>query len=915
MVAKPVKLSDAASAYSYYQADDYWSREAAGQWKGRGAHALGLQGDVDPEEFMALLRGELSDGTRIGTNRKGARQHTPGFDLTMSAPKSVSVLGLVVGDRRVINAHAQAVDVALGYAERHVSVTRIRNGARTLRVATDNLAIAQFLHVTARETESGVPSPQIHSHNVILNLTQDHDGNWRSLDARDLYRLQKQVGAIYHMELASELRKLGYSVTVAPDSTFEVDGVPHDVLRLFSPRSAQIEAALAARGQTRANASAAEKNVIALETRAPKRSIDHSSLSAKWLAQADELGFHSDARAEILKSAKARADIASNLGTIQRFAEADKAVAFAMEKLSEREAVFTAADLEREAAQKAGGFATYSDIVFAIARAERQQYIMVRTAPRLAQGMVAYTTRQAVLTEQSMLAIESAGRGARTPIVGRVRAEATVASEELRSSHTWNDGQRAAALKLLMSTNAVTGLQGTAGTAKTTTVLKTVADAALRQNMTIRALAPTAAAADVLGKAINAQPETVARWLMREHETCESVAELWIVDEASMLAARDALRLLERAQIAEARLILVGDVAQLGSVEAGRAFGQLQEAGMEVAVLEQIVRQSEPLTREAVEAILQGDATAAFDALERGGGAVIEHPDDDIRYALIARDFAKLSPDERAATLVVDPTRDGRQRLSDAIRLSLRRQGALGEEAIRGTVLEPVGMTRVEARTAMSYQAGQIVTFRKGIGKGQPRPGVGYRVEAIDADTDTIRLVDPSNRSLIWSPSVENADQAEAFIEVEQEFRAGDRIQFTRNNYTAKRLNGQTATIIAVDVENGTMVAENDHDGRRQLLNLRHLADRHVRHGWVQTIHGSQGATAERVFAHLESFRTNTVDMRAAYVAISRARSHAAIYTDSRACLVEALEMRDGAKIGAIDEIMRRQNFEVMEVI
>lgn len=126
-----------------------------------------------------------------------------------------------------------------------------------------------------------------------------------------------------------------------------------------------------------------------------------------------------------------------------------------------------------------------------------------------------------------------------------------------------------------------------------------------------------------------------------------------------------------------------------------------------------------------------------------------------------------------------------------------------------------------------------------------------------------------------------------------------------RNNYSAEGLNGTTATVVAIDPQGSSVVVEKD-DGERQMLDLRHLADRHVRPGWVRTIHSAQGATCDRVIAHLESFRVNTVDTRAAYVAISRAREGATIYTDSRPKLTEALGIRDGAQVGAIDETLAR---------
>jgi len=114
-----------------------------------------------------------------------------------------------------------------------------------------------------------------------------------------------------------------------------------------------------------------------------------------------------------------------------------------------------------------------------------------------------------------------------------------------------------------------------------------------------------------------------------------------------------------------------------------------------------------------------------------------------------------------------------------------------------------------------------------------------------------------------------------------------------------------TAMVVAIDPQGSSVLVEKD-DGERQMLDLRHLADRHVRPGWVRTIHSAQGATATHVIAHLESFCVNTVDTRAAYVAISRAREGATIYTDSRPKLTKALGIRDGSQVGAIDETLMR---------
>ena len=155
------------------------------------------------------------------------------------------------------------------------------------------------------------------------------------------------------------------------------------------------------------------------------------------------------------------------------------------------------------------------------------------------------------------------------------------------------------------------------------------------------------------------------------------------------------------------------------------------------------------------------------------------------------------------------------------------------------TVLEPRGLSRTEAARAASYVPGDIVTFRQKA-SGRPQPGLGYRVEAVDPEAGTVRLVPPRGKARDWQPARWGGTHAEAFTEVEQEFRTGDRVQFTRNNYRADRKNGQAASVIAVDPARSSVIIARQ-DGRRETLDLTRLADRYVRPGWVSTIHRRKG--------------------------------------------------------------------------
>ncbi|WP_052192416.1 AAA family ATPase [Sphingomonas sp. Ant H11] len=221
----------------------------------------------------------------------------------------------------------------------------------------------------------------------------------------------------------------------------------------------------------------------------------------------------------MVAGAEARALAMPGLGTDARTAAADEAVVFAAAHISEHDAIFPAARLERDAAIRARGHATHADIRAAINRAEHAQALVIRHAPRMAQGATGYATREAVETEQHMLGIEREGRGTLTPLYGRIRAKTVVEAARLRSAergHTWTKGQEDATQALLMSANRITGLQGAAGTAKTSTVIATFAEAARAQGLTIRAMAPTSAAAELLGRAVDAEHMTVKRMLLAD---------------------------------------------------------------------------------------------------------------------------------------------------------------------------------------------------------------------------------------------------------------------------------------------------------------------------------------------------------------------------------------------------------------
>lgn len=900
MVASISALSSADQAASYYEADDYYAEGglAPSEWFGEAAQALGLSGEVDREQFAALLEGKVA-GQQLGTIREGKTEHRPGWDITLSAPKSVSIMAEVAGDKRLIAAHGAAVKVALAHVEKHMAATRIRDGGEVRREATGNLAIATFRHATSRAQD-----PQLHTHAVVINATQDNDGNWRSLEPRAFYQLQKEIGAIYRQELAHGVARLGYRIESGKNAMFEIAGVPEKVIGALSQRTAAIDARLAERGTSREEASAAEKQIAALDTREAKTHADHRALRADWRATVDAMGFDRAGRDRLIAEARGRA---SDLDASSPELLARQAVAFAAAKLSEREAVFAASTLVREAGDFAFGKAGHGAISAAIATAEKHGELVPRTfADRRGAEFSGFTTPQAIETERMLLRLETAGRGVAKPLASPIAAARTVersARQSARSGYAWTDDQKRATAELLTSRDRVAAVQGYAGTAKTTTVLATYAREARRRGLAVTALAPTASAAMVLGDALGTRGDTVARHLLTPESRLSGKDAVWIVDEASLLSAHDMAKLMTSADKAGARLVFVGDVKQLGSVGAGAAFAQLQEAGMATAKLAEIVRQTNAETREAVIASIEGHAGNALAALERGGGKVIEADTPGERLAAMARQYMTLSPAERARTLVIEPSRDGRDRLTGLIREQLAARGELAAETLRFAALETKGLTRAEAREAASYAIGDVVRFTRDYTAKGVRRGETFTVAAVDPERGRIALDASNGRSVDWHPRQWGAGKAEVFEAKPMELRTGDRVQFTRNDREAGRVNGLGGTVIGIDATTREAAVKLA-NGREQRIDLSDPRDAHLRHAYVQTAHAAQGRTAERVLIHADSRSTNLVDQKMLYVALSRAKAEAVVVTDSRDRLVRAIYERAGEKQTAMSAMM-----------
>ncbi len=856
------KLKSAAQAEHYYERDDYYVRgRGPSGWWGRLSREFGLSGEVERGRFASLLRGELPDGGRLPGGHGGDR--SPGTDVTFSAPKSVSVMALVAGDERVTRAHRRAVDRALGWLEKNACLTRTTSEGVTVTEPGEGLLVARFDHDLSRGLD-----PQLHTHCVVLNVTRRPDGKLRAIQNHGFFERQKLAGAIYRSELADRLLRLGYRVERRPDGTFELGGFSREQVESFSTRRRQILEALRARGYDSARAA----EVACLDTRESKQEVDRRVLRELWRQRARQAGIGLEVpRTRERSRQKSRPRAAAEL------------VEMAVAHLEERRSVFSREQVLVHCLERGAGRVLLEHLEREIARRVEDGRIC-----ELAGG--GYTTDRALQLERNVVRFCERGRDSLVPMVpGKALEEWLGARAGGPDGLRFTDGQRRAIELVCTTRDAVCGVQGYAGTGKTT-MLRAVRELAESRGYSVRGLCPTAAAAEQLERATGVDTDTLAGFLAEGRGGSadgwegERGQRLWIVDEASMMGTAQAERLLRRARRRGARVLLVGDRGQLPAVEAGSPFRLLYDRGMQVAVMKEVLRQRNTDLKQAVVDTIEGRDRRA---VRRLAGDIAEIPERERRLERVVK--AYLDGRDRAGEppLLVTGTNRDRRDLNDLVRRSLVERGELGAESCAADVYVNRSFTRAEIADLESYRPGDVVRFGRAYRLLGVERGEYLTVERVDREREDIALVSEGGKRVRWQPF--RHGKVEVYGREERELRAGDVIRWTRNDRALGRRNGNLARVVEVSAETGRAVVEFSSSGKVLRQELALDGPGHWEHGYASTVHAAQGRTTGEVVVHIDTTARAVVGHESWYVAISRARDRVRVFTDDATRLPEAV--------------------------
>ncbi|EKP8854583.1 conjugative transfer relaxase/helicase TraI [Escherichia coli] len=666
-----LSISSIKGDAGYYSHEDnyYASGSLDSRWMGEGAEKLGLKGEVASADMDAVRQGKLPDGSDLSRMVNGVNKHRSGYDLTFSAPKSVSVMALVGEDRRFIEAHNRAVAVVMQEVEKLVSA-RITEEGKTETVLTGNMVAALYNHDTSRDLD-----PQLHTHALVFNATFA-DEKWRALasDTRmktgfseNLYATKIALGNLYRSALREDIESMGFeTVTAGKNGLWELKDVPVDV---FSSRSQAIREAAGP------DASAKSRDVAALDTRQAKAWADPELLKADWRRRLADEKFDIDG---YIRQAQARVEVPGTVagghsgihapdlsGGASSGEIADeqmrKAVSDTISALSEKKVQFTWSEMLAGTVNRLPS----APGLFEQARAGIDAAIEGQRLIPLDREKGIFTSDIHLLNELSVHQLARTAIQEQTVLVFPERAQ----ERDIPAGD--------AVSVLTQDKSPVAILSGRGGAQALRERTEDVAMMARSQGREVMVIAADGRS----GQFMSESPHLAGHVMLRSQMNADTVLPVQgtvIVDRAERLSLKETVLLQEKALSAGAQLIFMDTENRQGT---GNALSVLKEAGI-------------PQYR--------------FYGTQLPEVRLVSEADKRSRYGQLAQDYVRLSAEGRDVVAQVTGARE-QQQLTDVIRDARREAGELGREQMTIRVLEPVWLDSKTRHQRDNYRAGMVM--------------------------------------------------------------------------------------------------------------------------------------------------------------------------------------------------------------
>ncbi len=873
----PQKNRTVAESYfdEHLSHNDYYTQgeSQAGHWIGTGAQQLGLKpGEVVTREAFLRLCDNQHPDTGEQLTPQQFRERRIYFDFVCSPPKSVSILAVTMGDKRIIEAHKEASGIALRELEQFAA-TRIRKGGiQEQDRVTGNLVGAAFVHTTSRALD-----PQLHTHFVLFNATWDGKENrWKALQTGDMFGALNYGTAVYRNELAKRLHQLGYS-TRRTGTAFEIEGVEAKFIERFSKRSQQRDMAVK-RQEAKLGRKLTKQEVSHVVHQSRPKKLKGASDEQVREQQLGEIGF--------FEKRSLRKVVEAANGQPKEFAQrvrTDEAVTHGLQHVFERHSVAPQHRILEAALVKGCGQLDLAQLKKRLAN----DASLVRVEGE-------YSTRDILAKELYLIRSVNAGVEALKPIAGDYEPP----------SHLGPD-QRKALAHVLTSPDQFTGFRGLAGSGKST-ALAELASALCHRGYDSIFCAPTASAADTLRKEVSYLGKTMTLQKFLANPAARSGlsrGSVIVLDEAGAVGLDDMAKVFELARLKGCRVILSGDTGQHASVTRGDALRILEQySNYRFSELTTIRRQKPEAFRQIVELAAAKQTDKAFAKLLELG-AVTEvladgHQTDNGQLYQRAADAYLSATKQGRSALLVSPTWSEIEAVTDKVRETLKADGVVSQQDEPVTVFDSLSWTEAQKKNASQFEPGQRLRFVRKTRKFER----GETVEVVATMENGLRVRRPDGLEVDFIPSGAAAsfDVGEAR---ELKVAAGDWL-LLQANHGKEFINGERVQVR--EIQNGRIALA---DGRQLPAGFNTFT-----HGYAVTSHSSQGKTVDDVLLVASSKSFAAVNREQFYVSISRGREHVHVFTDDadllarrvtdsheRKAAVELQALRDDlAKLGFV---------------
>jgi len=870
MLARP-KITTGSNARNYFEQDTYYiSNEfEQGSFYGKLKDELGLN-EFNLKDFDAILKAQnpktgkqLLKLNKKDLDKDGERKRAA-LDLTFAADKSISILYEVSDDKtkaQIRAAFTKSINTALDFTEANYANAKSRDNLQGDNTAQSKLLFTIFDHSESRNNDM-----HLHQHCLMINMLQDKNGQYKSIEFNQTMLNHQLIGQIQRNTFAQELQKLGYEleVTNTKVGSFSLTNVTEELREQFSTRSNDIKKEMKESGQTSYKAThTAQKQ------------------TAKWKDKNKDRVAIQDENINRLKEAGA------NIEKIQKLKEdlkirtmnASDVVLIAIEDITDKQSVFSREDILKHSLK----VALTTDVSLKSIENEFKRYKSLIT---ISQDKNQYTTKE-VLQKEEYIFSQSDN------INFSIREDKELINQAIQEFEktkcfTLKDAQNKLAHTILTSHNQFIIAQGVAGAGKSTS-LEIVKNIAEQADIRIVALAPTGTATDNLAQEAGIKESyTVSKFILAQNELQIKDAVI-IIDEAGMLGLRDTYQLVQIAKENNLKLVFSGDKNQKKSISQGDIFAGMQRQGFTTVYLDEGNRQKNDKMKNAVKAILDKDIINALNIL-KDTTREIKHANERLEAA--QTEYLK----DRKNSLLITTTNSDRKALNQSIRNMLVSQGNITNLKSFETREVP-SMSALEKRSAMYYQKGEKIYLSRNI--GSISAGREATIKNIDIDKNTLEI-EHKSKYKIFCETVDlstQGNQLNLFKETKSEFGIGEQIIMKKNDNKLKLKNGQIGTISNIKGDSITVNINN----KEQTFTTKQYP--YIQHAYAITDFASQGKTTDKVIAVANSQAVSFNDF---YTQITRAKYEAHIISDD----LEELQKRaalDSQKLNA-SELIKQNN-------